>query len=285
LIARLGEVNRIAVDPAGETLYWTSGPERCPLEGDPDCPHPQAVVHAVPVTGGPTTDLVTAIDGGEIAVAGDVVLFTADIAPAGPRDLLGIPRQGGPTSLVAAGLPDGFVVGDSRVYWGADDGVHRADLDGADPRLVVAGDRPFAVAVDDGHVYWSDPAGLWRADGDGNTVEAIAPVSTSQMLVRGDFVYAVVASSPRTSIVRIPVDGGGFGEVLAGDEYRVGSLAADDHHVYWSDPQHGAIRRSRLSAGPAESLIVGAPQPAGLVRAAPGIYYWVAGGDVYLLPL
>ena len=48
--------------------------------------------------------------------------------------------------------------GEAFIYWGRDNGINRANLDGSGvEQMFIAGSDVWSVAVDDSHVYWTDP--------------------------------------------------------------------------------------------------------------------------------
>ena len=185
----------------GTNVYWDVG----------------AAVHAVPLTGGPTTALATGAGytrGGPIRVSSDGVLYWV----ADDTNLLSVPAAGGGTTLAAQGLSrvSGLAIDTAAVYAASADA-------GAIVRVPRAGGA------------WSELTftGFFPNDG-------LAGLTSD-----GTSVYWI----DRTRIAKVPVTGGDPDpvvdftvQVAFGGDYS--SLAVDGTQVYWTEPNPQDIRAS-----------------------------------------
>jgi sugar lactone lactonase YvrE len=150
---------------------------------------------------------------------------------------------GGDTGGTGGGGGGGGVAApDGKVYWVQEQtGVHRSDLDGADPETIVDGTdapNPFGVDVDpDGlKLYWTEEAqGIWKADLDGTNRENIIsglvgfPYAVAVDSTGGKVYYSVIderGGDPKSSIWRANLDGSGPQQIVTGLYFTVG-LAID----------------------------------------------------------
>jgi hypothetical protein len=148
----------VVVDRAN--AYWTNGgAASSSLSWSSN-----GAVLSVPLDGGSVTVLAgNQTETGGLALQGDEVLWLVghqgDVSTKGA--LLKVPKQGGPSVLLAQGLaPEGLAVSPSVAYW-TDNGVGRDDVfatpvaGGASTALPSGADLALDIVLEGRNLYWS----------------------------------------------------------------------------------------------------------------------------------
>jgi virginiamycin B lyase len=186
-------------------------------------------------------------------------------------------------------VPDAgcIVVDKAYIYWEANGGVGRANLDGTDvnnsfiPTLAgVTG----CFAFDAQHIYWGTWGGVGRAnlDGSGANPNFITGANGPMCEVALDsgHVYWQGVSSNVAIIGRANLDGSGVNQNFIAPTGNGCGLAVDSSHIYWSTGYYGGstIGRADIDGSHVNSsFITSADRPCGLVVDSSHIY-WANGG-------
>ena len=159
------------------------------------------------------------------------------------------PITGGDSIVVAAGLGtvSALAVDATSIYWASrpDDfsgsTLTKMPLAGGPPvELASAEQYIFRIVVNSANVYWTTPPELRRVSINGGASVLLDPdVFPLYLAVDGTNVFYTNYSG---AIETMPTSGG-TKTVLATYQSPNG-LAVDPDYVYWSDPGHGAIKRT-----------------------------------------
>ncbi|WP_438022855.1 hypothetical protein [Sorangium sp. So ce233] len=236
----------IALD--GERVYWTNQG----VEGS---------VMAVPRSGGEPAALATGEDSPwEIAVSGGYVYWSSYVLGYLSRSPIDRPE---PVKLIETSNALAIAVDAANVYWTDADlyTINKMALPGdAAPEQLAAGqDAPVDIAIDATHVYWTLDA---DTDPDSMVVRvpiaggAPEPLATDVRDPRGiavdaTHVYWVTEEGEVHKTLR---EGGGQDITLVRVGGNARSVAVDATHIYWTAPAEGAVRRTPLGGGVAETI-------------------------------
>jgi virginiamycin B lyase len=213
------------------------------------------------------------------------------------------------TTLLLALLALGAARADAAVYWGSEDGLGAANLDGSAPQPNYFY-FPFAaemqgpacgVALAAGSVYWAAPAAIVRRQFEGENLYPAAVVphlsGVCGLATDGSHLfwgtYGHPPSAPgQGSIGRANLDGSeANGAFIAGLERPCG-LATDGGHLYWIERGYFAgsgtsIGRANLDGSAAEPgfLGLGAGVTGCGIAASGGYLYWAERDSIARLDL
>jgi virginiamycin B lyase len=173
---------------------------------------------------------------------------------------------------------------DAAIYWGAFDGIARANLDGTarNDKFVVPDGTVCGIDVDSQHIYWADSYRdkISRASLDGTNVEEIfiAPEGglPCDLAVDSQFIYWPNMSGD--TIGRARLDGSDVEtDFIAAPEHPCG-VAVNRTTIYWSSDQEGVIRAADINgANGSEVVVTGLSTPCGIALDQAHIYW--ADGD------
>ncbi|HEY8813611.1 MAG TPA: hypothetical protein VIP57_00685 [Candidatus Dormibacteraeota bacterium] len=173
---------------------------------------------------------------------------------------------------------------DAALYWGAYDGIARANLDGTahDDKFIVANGSICGIDVDSQHIYWADSYldKIGRANLDGTDVEEnfIAPAGGLPCHLAVDSQYIYWPNMSGDTIGRARLDGSHVeADFISAPEHPCG-VAVDQTAIYWSSDQEGAIWATDIDGlnGP-EVVVTGLSTPCGIALDQAHIYW--ADGD------
>ena len=261
----------LAVDPAGEFIYWAEPLKGTIARADLTAPVPKDTVEDEYIDTGETENE-TFDDKGNgsiqkgrsipryVAVgpcaesAGECVYWT-NTGPLG-QNLSGDPGGSQNNPIVGGGT-----IGRAEV----------SDPTEVEPEFITGASNPQGIAVNATHIYWankkpptegiSQPS-IGRAEIDGNQAsvdQSFAPTNGSQMPSGGvalsatDVYFGVVSGSTETgggSVRRIPVEGGEEEFVAFSDTSKLRGIAVDANYVYWAAQAEGAVGRIPLTDFP-----------------------------------
>lgn len=136
-------------------------------------------------------------------------------------------------------------------------------------------DNLYAIAVDDRFLYWGSNEGLRQAPLDGGAPSTLVPIASVRAIVPfGEYVYFAQSSFGNGRIARAPRDGGEPQIIASSPGAR--DLAIADGHVYWSDPgsslDTGQLFRATLDGSEVTLLADGLAQPSDIALDADFIY-------------
>jgi len=211
----------------------------------------------------------------------------------------------GQQDVITSIVPDPGIaldVAGGKMYWGKDNGIHRANLNGTGVATVLSGlAEPvgdIALDLTNGKIYWMDrfKANLHRANLNGTGPQDLVTGAIDfheggiALDVAGGKVYwseperirraNLDGTSPEDLVIFFPTDPPNFPRDVALD------LSAGK--LYWSEifafgiPNANKIRRANLNGTGAEDVITGLDEPYALALDVAGTkVYWVEGLDIF----
>jgi hypothetical protein len=173
-----GDVHRITIDGAGDTVVVAGGADAClQISGTSayvvDGTATPSAINAVDLTGGTRTPLVPA---GDLVLPWGVAVTSSDVYWSGNQHgnpdggIWRLPLDGGAASEIVPHLanPNCLTIYEGALFWpNADDGtIMTSALDGSGARVLATGQDltypPTTVAVDARFVYWSSGSTIQR---------------------------------------------------------------------------------------------------------------------------
>lgn len=292
----------LAVDPAGEHLYWADPARgtigRARLDGAGEATQLEPNFLSVP-------EVPEGICEEEVEV-GKVLQFVPVAVPAHPRyvtldgEYIYWTNTGRSGGIPEGPLDGGGTIGRAKLSGEGADEIEPAFICGEDKD--EPGERrvsnPQGIAVGEGHVYWANAAAdpifnsIWRAASGGGEVEKALQTKANRTP------YGVALSGGRVYFTTNSAGGnGGFvssapatgGEEESNHIYEEGlrGLAIAGDHIYWAAQKEGAIGRVPLAelgfceATPScdREYLAPAGKLNGLAADPGGRLYWSANGE------
>lgn len=141
-------------------------------------------------------------------------------------------------------------------------------------------DNLYAIALDDRFIYWGSNEGLRQAPLDGGPPSTLVAIASVRAIVpAGEYVYFAQSSFGDGRIARVP-RAGGEAQLIA-ESTAPRDIAIADGHVYWSDPgssiDTGQVFRATLDGSEVTLLADGLPQPSDIALDAGSVYFSSSG--------
>lgn len=170
-----------------------------------------------------------------------------------------------------------------HVYYGVDNGIHRARLDGSDAGVIILNRFAMGIALDggNGHLYFADnvgPGKIWRANLDGTGVTDLVTIGGSYSGIALDLVnnhmYWTDAFNDR--VQRANLDGSDVTTLVTGLGNPIDiKLDVANGNMYVSDIFHHSIRRANLDGSGVTNILTGLSNPRGMaLDLDKGHLYW-----------
>jgi hypothetical protein len=141
-------------------------------------------------------------------------------------------------------------------------------------------DNLYAIALDDRFIYWGSNEGLRQAPLDGGPPITLVTIASVRAIVpSGEYVYFAQSSFGNGRIARVPRAGGE--PQLIAESPGPHDIALADGHVYWSDPgfsiDTGQVFRATLDGSEVTLLADRLPEPSDIALDAESVYFSSSG--------
>ncbi len=166
------------------------------------------------------------------------------------------------------GIPGGFALADSRLYWGVEGTIYSVSVDGGDTSPVTAGNASaHGLIVRGGEIYWRGGQ-LASAPLTGGDSQVLTEQAGNGPLT-SDEQYLYWPDQTTGNVYRLPLEGGD--PVVLSDNSSGNAIAVDATGVYFSG--FDAVYRTPLDGGSRTELATPDSTPALLKIVGSKLYY------------
>ncbi|HEX4336222.1 MAG TPA: hypothetical protein VH062_09935 [Polyangiaceae bacterium] len=256
-----------------------------------------ASVSKVPIAGGATTTLSTAVGSAPFSIAVDTV--NAYWPTQGGNSIQKIALGGGSVTTLATGQsgPSGIAVDGLSAYWTNNTSpsgtVAKVGLGGGSvTTLASAQNAPDGIALFGGFVYFSDQGdssgngSLMRVSTGGGAVATLKAglLTPEAIAVDGTNIYwgSDAGSGTDATISKMPIGGGAVTVIASSQSYfRDGTIATDGTSVYWANFGTKEIMKVAISGGSAPVVLASnVPSPMSVAVNGQSVFFTGYGGTV-----